>query len=315
MNSKIFLSCGQHGNELTIARKIKSELVRRGFEVHVALDVQSIPEINSGIIGELKNSDFYLFINFCRESIGKDKRGQVEYRGSLFSHQEFAIAYALGFDDKILVVNQKGAKKEGLLKYFGCNTEEFSDPDDCVVVVQHALNRANWQSDYSRRLHAGQTHVSRKMRYSNPDTEINLKGDMWQLDIHNHRPDIAAQEATGRLISYKRAGSRITLPCEIHSPLKASGKSAFSHTIFPRSRETFDVVCVGESIYHSGQRHVFLNSALDLTPTPWLQITNGTWELTYEFLAIGFPVLRVVIELRWPKKGQSAARVVAQEFR
>jgi len=178
MNSKIFLSCGQRGKEVTIARKIKSELVKQGFEVHFAIDVQSIPEINSGIIGELKNSDFYLFVNFCRDPIGRDEKDHVEYRGSLFSHQEFAIAYALGFDDKILVVNQKGAKKEGLLKYFGCNAKEFSGPGDCVAVVQRVLKRARWQSGYSRRLQAGDTHVSREMRYSNSETEISLKASV-----------------------------------------------------------------------------------------------------------------------------------------
>jgi hypothetical protein len=309
LKSKIFLSCGQRAKEHRVASQIERMLTRRGFEVYVAKDVQSIPEINSGIIRELKDSDCYLFVNFCREELEKG-----EYRGSLFSHQEFAVAYALGFDNKILVVNQKGAKREGLLKYFGCNTEQFSGYDDCFAVVQRALKRTKWRSDYSRRLQAGRTHVSRKIRYTNRETEINLKGDMWYLDIHNHRPDIAARETTGRLISYKRTGSRVKIRPEFQSPLKATGKPAFSHTIFPRSHEDFDLLCIGESIYHSGEERVYLNSALDLTPTPSLKITNGTWELIYEFHAIEFPVLRVVIELRWPKRGRSWARVLAQEF-
>jgi len=309
LRSKVFISSGQRKEELRVAKQIGRMLRSLGFRFFIAKDVQSIPEINSGIIRELKDSDCYLFVNFCREKLANGK-----FRGSLFSHQEFAIAYALKFEDKILVVNQKGVERQGLLRYFGCNSEEFSGYRDCVAVLRRALKRTNWTPDYSRRLQAGKTHVSRGMRYTNPDTEINLKGDMWILDIHNHRPDIAARETTGRLISYKRTGSRVTIQSKIQSPLKASGRPAFSHVIFPCSYVSFDLLCIGESIYHSGEKHVYLNSALDLTPTPSLAITYGTWELTYEFHAIEFPVLRIVIELHWPKEGRSSVKVLAQEF-
>lgn len=309
MRSKVFISSGQRKEELRVAKQIGKMLRSRGFKFFIAKDVQSIPEINSGIIRELKDSDCYLFVNFCREKLANGK-----FRGSLFSHQEFAIAYALKFEDKILVVNQKGVEREGLLRYFGCNSVEFSGYRDCVAVVRRALKRTNWSPDYSRRLQAGKTHVSRGMRYTNPDTEINLKGDMWVLDIHNHRPDVAARETTGRLISYKRTRSRVAIQSKIQCPLKASGRPAFSHVIFPCSHVSFDLLCIGESIYHSGEKRAYLNSALDLTPTPSLPITNGTWELTYEFHAIEFPVLRVVIELRWPKKRRSWVKVLAQEF-
>jgi hypothetical protein len=309
VKGKIFISCGQREKELRIAQKIGAMLRARGFDCYIAKDVQSIPEINWGIIRELKNSDCYLFVNFCREELPKGK-----FRGSLFSHQEFAIAYALGFEDKILVVNQKNAKREGLLRYFGCNTQEFTDYGDCVAVVCRAMRGTNWRSDYSRRLHAGRPRVSRGIRYTNPDTGIDLKGDMWILDIHNHRPDIAARETSCKLVSYKRTGSRVTTQSEIQSPLKASGRPSFSHTIFPQSHASFDLFCIGESIYHSGEKRVYLNSALDLTPTPSLRITNGSWELTYEFHAIDFPVLRVVIGLNWPKKSRSWVKVLTQEF-
>jgi hypothetical protein len=310
VRSKIFISSGQWKPELRVAKQIGRMLRALGFDYFIAKDVQSIPEINSGIIRELRDSDCFLFVNFCREKLANGK-----FRGSLFSHQEFAIAYALNFEDKILVVNQKDAEREGLLKYFGCNSEEFSDYSQCVAFVRRAVKRTNWSPDYSRRLQAGRTHVSRGMSYSNPDTEINLKkGDMWRLDIHNHRPDIAARETTARLISYKRIGSRVSTQSAIQSPLKASGVPQFSHVIFPRSHESFDLLFIGESIYHSEEKHVYLNSALDLIPTPSLPITRGTWELTYEFHAIEFPVLRVVIKLRWPKKGRSWVNVLAQEF-
>lgn len=93
-----------------------------------------------------------------------------------------------------------------------------------------------------------------------------------------------------------------------------------SHTIFPKSHEAFDLLCIG---WHVGLRPalgwsrgvpaasgaptgrrlstadqcVYLNSALDVFPTPALSISYGTWTLHYQFFAIDFPVLTVDIEL------------------
>ena len=69
VKSKVFVSCGQHSeSERAVARDIRLLLERLGFAVYVAVDVQTVLEINQRIIGELKNSDYYLFINFCRDS-------------------------------------------------------------------------------------------------------------------------------------------------------------------------------------------------------------------------------------------------------
>lgn len=315
MKSKIFLSCGQQGEEIKVAREIKNRLRNRGFEVYIALDAQSIPEINAGIIGELKNSDFYLFVNFRREPLGTNAREENEYRGSLFSHQEFAIAYALGFDQKILVVNQTHVKREGMVQHFGCNAKEFNSSKDCAAVVTQAVKRARWRPDYSRRLRAGRIRISKTIQYTSEDTGIALKGRMVCLKIHNGRLDIAALEATGRLVSYTPNGSTTAKRPKFRSALKATASPAYSHTIFPQSAEEFDLLCIGYSLHSLGeQQHVYLNSALDLIPTPHLKITPGVSELTYEFYAINFPVLRVVIKLRWPKTGRPSARVLEQTF-
>ena len=53
MKSKVFVSCGQRPDEKEAARKIGELLEKRGFEVYIAIDVQTIIEINTGIIREL----------------------------------------------------------------------------------------------------------------------------------------------------------------------------------------------------------------------------------------------------------------------
>jgi hypothetical protein len=297
---------------MTIASGIEQMLSAEpyNFEVYVAKNVQSIFEINSGIIRELKNSDYYLFLNFRR---GQPRRWKRGVPGSVFSNQEFAIAYALGFD-RILVVNQKGVSQEGMLRYCGCNTEQFQGRKDCLAVVRRAWDRTGWLSDYSRRLQAEKARFGPLIYGSE---HIQLEGQMLYLNIHNGRPDIAAIETTAKLVAYKQKGSAVWTPSEIQSALKASGKPAYSHTIFPRSGETFDLLCIGTSQSAAPdqrlQVHVYLNSALDLIPTRYLAIIPGTWELQYQCCAIGFPLLTIIVELLWPVNGMPSGTILRQE--
>jgi hypothetical protein len=350
MKSKVFLSCGQHSaEERAVASAVEAALKGRGFDVYVAVQVATILEINERIIRELKNSDCFLLINFRREKLAKHS-----YRGSLFSNQELAIAYSLGFE-RLLVVNQADVASEGMLRYIGVNTETFADYSDCCAVVEAALNRAAWKSDYSRRLRAGA--VSNR----GPITFGSLSGQFYYVAIYNGRPDIAALECTARLARFRRAMS-VWQPSPILSPLKATGRPGYSHTIFPSSPEEFDLFVYGTNSTSqrwgsplisggvvpdivvpptasgavsvpmmpysstanpgsgaaagtplSGNR-VYLNSALDYAPLPYLPITQGRWNLEFEFVAIGFPMLTVEIELDvTPSTCQ--ASLVSQEIR
>jgi hypothetical protein len=303
MPARIFLSCGQHTvEERQTASNVQFILSGRGFDVYVAINAQTILEINAGIIGELKNSDCYLFINFRREAVDGG------FRGSLFSNQELAIAYALGFD-RILVINQKNIRREGLLGYIGNNAEEFETFSECCDVVIRALDRAKWTATYSRRLLADNLFLKAESIVFG-----HMIGRFLYLDIRNGRSDIAALEATARLSEFGQAG--IMQPSPILSPLKASGRSGFSHTIFPKSHEAFDLLCIGgswsrvdEAIAPAASGSpaptpinindpgVYLNSALDVVGAGRLPIEQGKWILRYEFYAIGFPLLCVSIEL------------------
>jgi hypothetical protein len=308
MKSRVFVSCGQHTDrELDIAKRIVDLFKRRGFDPYVAKHVQSVFEINSGIVGELKNSDCYLFINFRREPIGEDL-----YRGSLFSNQEFAIAYALGFD-RIIVVNEKGVSSEGMLRYIGCNTESFEDGEGCLRIVENALDQSNWQPTYSRRLW-GQNIRFETCTYRHFTSEL-MTGRFLSLDIANNRPDIAGVETTGRLAGFRPQGSQGWVsPSTLHSsPLKAAGRSSYSHTIFPGSFGKFNMLFMGTVSDGAAHRNgVYLNSALDLVPNPALPLDAGEWALLYEFCAIGFPLHRVEVSLSYNTFDDATAEVLRQ---
>jgi len=309
MRSRVFVSCGQHNErEVQIARKIADLLKSRGFDPYVAKEVQNVFEINSGIISELKNSDCYLLVNFRRELIETRR-----YRGSLFSNQEFAVAYALGFD-RIIVVNEKDVESEGMLRYIGCNTDPFQTDEECLDIVKEALDRSGWEPTYSRRLWAENARFKRET-YCNFMRE-QMDGRFLSIDIANRRPDIAAVEASGRLVGFGQAAEQGWQPSSPHhrSLLKASGRSGFSHTIFPGSSEAFNILFMG-SISRNGKQYadgIYLNSALDLIPNPRLELEPGQWQLLYEFCAIGFPLLCVEVSLSYRTFDDAKAQILQQ---
>jgi hypothetical protein len=216
----------------------------------------------------------------------------------------------------------------------GClasNTEEFEKFDDCLAVVDRAIGRADWANTYSRRLSASGLKFSEELI-----TYGQLGGHFLYIDVHNHRSDIAALETTGRLSAYSAKGMPFQ-PSGVRSPLKATGRPGFSHTIFPSSYEAFDLLCVGwwmpqaalpknvQSIgspmttiapeqhqrlhLEMADRRVYLNTALDVRPLSSLPITQGTWLLKFEFFAIDFPLLSVAIELTIEASDPPSARL------
>jgi hypothetical protein len=216
-----------------------------------------------------------------------------------------------------------------MLSCLASNTSSFDNADECVAVVEGSLNRAGWQPDYSRRLVVG------SLRFSDGIISFGeLVGHFLYLDIHNNRSDIAALETTGRLSGYAKKGGDLS-PSEIRSPLKATGRPGYAHTIFPRSHEAFDLLCVGR-LHEQGNllslsvppvsgtvtsafegayfallpRSVFLNTALDVRPQPSLPITNGVWTLQFEFFAIGFPLLTVCVDLSLKNDSRPTAQTI-----
>jgi hypothetical protein len=331
VRSKVFVSCGQRSDtERAVAADVAALLGRLGFEPYVAIEVQSAFEINTRVIRSLKDGDCYLFVNLRRERLEDGS-----YRGSLFSHQEFAIAYALGFEN-ILVINQRGVRSEGMLACLASNTDTFEKLDDCLSAVAKAINRGGWHPGYSRRL------LARNLRFSEQPIAYSkhLFGYFLYVDICNRRPDIAALETTGRMAAYASAGKALS-PSPIRSPLKATGRPGYSHTIFPGSHEAFDLLCVGwsqppelvslpfvpaasgsmisslidGSVYipsPASPPTVYLNCALDVRPLPSLPISDGIFELRFEFFAIDFPLLLVDIQLLLSKDTPPHASLLSQ---
>jgi len=289
---RVFISCGQAtASERDVARRIESWFHERNFNPYVAIQVQSLADINSGIVDELKSSDFYIFID-CRRERLVPTEGLINplraypYRGSLFTNQELAIVFLLRFEN-VIFLRQEGVELNGLMRYMGSNATVFSDLEDVPrLVAEHALAR-NWQASFTRHLALGETRWSDHLMYRDQTGQRVVR--VFYVDIHNHRDDIGAVNAIARL-------QRVMPETELHldrSPLKTTGQPGYSQVIWPLSHAAWDFLAV--DIDQPG--YVFLNSALDSVPRNPVISKPGHYTLSYEVFAENFPVLRFQVNL------------------
>ena len=233
MAGKVFISCGQATNaERAVGNTLFEWFKEKGFHPYLAIDVPTLFDLNSQILKELASSDFFLFINFKRELVGG-----YNLPLSLFSHQELAIAYSLGFD-RVIIVNQKEALKEGVLKFIVSNTPEYGDAAEVLGIVKKTVETAKWDKTFSRGLFAqnlvwGATLpvvLYRDHSHPQPVRQVSLF-----CDKVNNRANQGAGDCIARLAYVKKEGSeRISSPDRSH--LKVTGQSGYKQTIFPARR-------------------------------------------------------------------------------
>jgi hypothetical protein len=301
MSARVFISCGQRDGEREIAQAVAQWFATRGYRPYVALEAQSIQNVNSGILGELRCADYYVFIDFRREAIGDG--GDERFRGSLFSHQELAIAYAMGFEHAIFF-REAGVKLEGVCAYLASNATRFEDRNAVPSLVAQAVELRNWQPEYSRNLVVGPLRMS-----DEPIQYRDLRGRFLYADVQNRRPDVGATGVVARLSAFQLAGQpRQVSPNRSH--LKVTGQQlAFQQTIWPCNHGAFDLLCVdlerGSCVY--------LNNALDVLPRPVLFDCAGEHVLEYEVFAHGFDVVRFAVRLHATSNCADASAVLLSE--
>ena len=292
MSAKVFLSCGQSKaihEEIETANTIKQRL-RDEFGLDVFLSVnENFFDGNPSFFDALKNSDYFLFVNFERSV----KKRQEECYFSLYTHQELAMARAFGFDEtNMLIFHQRGMAKDGILKYMFANIE-FDDYSDVVDVIANAVRANHWSSDYSRKLVVKSISINPHIddwRDKNGTLQIRHER-MALVEITNRRNDYAAINCQMHLrgkenqyLNYDRA------------PVKASGVKAYSHTIWPGETVQFDLFG-----YDVEKKKIFMHTECDVSTPDGLRkpllASPGDFILTYEVYAEHFPVSTFDVKL------------------
>lgn len=146
--TKVFISCGQRDKttELETAGRVAKLLSKKGYQPYVAKTVQSLGGLTGEIYNQIETSEYFLFIDFKRESL--NDAIATKYRGSLFSHQELAIASYLG--KKCLTFQQQGVKLEGIQSFIISNPHNFTNTEELMNKIDKEVNtrwRSGWKDE------------------------------------------------------------------------------------------------------------------------------------------------------------------------
>lgn len=153
LRARVFISCGQNksSDEPKLAEEIRRKLTSLGFDSYVAVGEQSLLGLKENILGQLGRSEYFLFVDFKRERLNDTEL----CRGSLFSHQELAVASFL--DIEVLAFQERGVKPDdGILGFIQANAIPFSErnelPDLVAKFVQQRIGENRWDPRWRNEL-------------------------------------------------------------------------------------------------------------------------------------------------------------------
>lgn len=287
MAGRVFISCGQRPpDEREVAERLKVLLEEEfHLEVYIAFRIQSLDDVMT-ITRELRSSDYFLFIDFLRRP---DRPEDLPI--SLFTHQELALAHHLGFKH-IIAFQQEEVPLEGFLRYVLSNPEHFSTADDLIAKTRTLLQDRGWHSGYSRNLTTEQLGFTPPVQYG--DHTGTWLETVWQIRIHNNRPDVAAVGAVCILDSIESPNGQ-NMPAPDRSYLKWAGQAGYDRTILPADFGDIDLF----SIHFDGPG-IFLHSLRD-TPREPVVRENGDYTFHFKLFSEGFPLLgfSANVRLQW----------------
>jgi len=331
MCAKVFISCGQREDEndtyeVDVAGAV-DELLREKlhYDTYLACSIQDLTGLDAAIRRGLETSDYFLFIDFCRE----DLEGKSLCRGSLFSHQELALAYYLGFGDNLIYLQDQFKSmidREGLLRVlqvkripFG-KTGERGSKEKVVEIIEREV-KARWDTRYSRLLvPVLETHATPPFLYRDHRTE-NIPDD-WRIrvrgiEVHNGRRDRAALGVTLTMSNLYRDMDEIE--CPDTSALKVGGHyRTYQANIPPRRFRTFDTLV----FFSNFPGRVYFNSLNDIA-VPCRELGGkpfktpvcgepGLYHMKFRIDSFDFPGREFYLELHLkPSPEETEARTVA----
>jgi len=148
LKARVFISCGQRkgSQEEKIALEIYEKLKTLGYDPYLAIEEQTLKGLKENIFPHLDSSEYFIFVDFKREKIilGDESIG---HRGSLFAHQELAVASFL--DKRALAFQGEGVKKDdGIMKFIQANCITFHDRQFLPGLVEEGIKNKEWKSNW-----------------------------------------------------------------------------------------------------------------------------------------------------------------------
>jgi len=256
----------------------------------VAVAEQSLRGLKENLFEQLSRSEYFLFVDFKRERLD----GTDVHRGSLFSHQELAVASFL--DIEVLAFQEQGTKlTDGILGFIQANAISFSErnklPDLVADYVEKRINDGRWDPRWRNEL----ALERRPEDLSDPVIRDTGKaGRFFHIRVHNRYRTKTALNCYAYLEKASALDSDSDIPLR-PVEFKWEGYILPNAHIHAKTVRRFDAFW----ILHEDPTQLQFNPFCDAWPfLPKIGGANSQYKLTYLVLADNFPPARRSLVLK-----------------
>ncbi|MGB7532961.1 MAG: hypothetical protein WA977_08335 [Halobacteriota archaeon] len=150
--------------------------------------------LTENIFTFLRQSEYFVFIDFKRENINKN-----EFRGSLFVNQELAIATFLRLPG--LGFCEKGVKREGILDYHLYNPFTFEEEKEIIEILEKETKK--WDINSVNELKIMYDPKATSKNFVLSDSPGQPLSDWYHLEIKNRNKSRDAFSCLGYVTRIK----------------------------------------------------------------------------------------------------------------
>lgn len=277
MKARVFISCGQNKNsdEIAVAQAIAESLSSLGFDPYIAVQEQTLRGLTENIFRQLADSEYLIFIDFKREQLANSS----DYRGSLFSHQELAVAAFLDLD--VLPFQEVGViRLDGMIRFMQANATEFTDRTTLPRLVTAKLRERGWTPSWRRTL-----RLERDPKQFEDVPSVDSQGRpaglrrFFHASVVNQHRSLVAAHAYVYLDRIGTVGQTVTPPMKTIE-LKWAGYVFPNAVVRPGTSRDFDCCWIHEKYPSVAQFNVFADS------TEYMPIIRGPGAFRLAFIAL-----------------------------
>ena len=288
--ARVFISCGQSkgSGEEHVAHEIYERLSAEGYAPYVAVEEQTLTGLTENIFRRLRESEYFVFVDFKRERLADS----AQHRGSLFSHQELAIAAFMNIEG-VIAFQENGLKTDdGMLRFLQGNAVPFTDRNTLASVVADFVRKRGWNPNWRNELVLERD----PQEFSDAPVMVALQKQalarFFHIGVRNrHREKLAVNCSV-----YLEKATRLPngdIPMKTVE-FKWAGVVMPSVAIAQNSVREFDALCVVHDLPTEIRFNAFSDS-IDFYPA--LPAGAADYELSYVVRSENFPFARGTFKL------------------
>ncbi len=293
LRARVFISCGQSkdSGEIQTAHEIFEKLTQLGYDPYIAVEEQTLLGVKENIFRQIEASEYFVFIDFKRERLAPNSGACVLpawgtkaiYRGSLFSHQELAVASYLNIP--WIAFSEDGVKQQdGLLRFLQGNSQPFTDRDSLPSQVVKTIQCKGWDPLWKNQI----TLFRETQQFTDATRQPpNAKARFFHVEVKNLHRYKAAINCRVYLDEIRNIKNDENIPLQVVE-FKWAGYTLPDAVIRPGSRRRFDAFYV----LHQDPTRLEFNLFTDSTEFIPRIPGPGDFKMSYAVISENFQVAR-----------------------